>query len=791
MKKQNTFMKIFLQFAFLFSLIIILSSADLFGQNATIRGSVIEKVTGQPILYTNVYLKGTSFGAVTDVNGYFTISKVPQGDYILTVSYIGFDTLSTKISITKPEQIVNNKLVLERAMYQIKGATISAQRQTALLDPTTSVIKVSAKAMNRLPTIGGQADLAQYLQVVPGVVFTGDQGGQLYIRGGTPVQNLVLLDGMTVYNPFHSIGLFSVFDADLVSNADVYTGGFGAQFGGRISSVMDVTTRYGNPNRFAGKVDVNTFGAKILLEGPLLKAKDANSASITYVLSAKKSYIDRTSQTLYKYVNDGNGLPFTFADFYGKVSFNGTNGNRLDIFGFDFNDQVSYQTINNYEWHSYGGGMKFSVVPGQSPMLLAGHVSYSDYKIELEDGSERPRTSQVGGFNMGLDFTYFLGKNKIIYGVDMKSTGTDFTFVNASNRIISQHESTTEIAAYIGSRMLYGSKKYKNSNDKYARFIISPGLRLHYYASLGDLSIEPRLALKYNVTPFFRIKGATGVYSQNIISTASDRDVVNLFYGYVSGPENLQDEFDGEELTHKLQKSTHAIIGFEVDINNYITINFEAYYKWFTQLTNLNKNKIFEDNVDYIDKPDVLKKDFIIEEGNSKGFDVSVKFQKDQLYFWGVYSLGFNERYDGIITYTPHFDRRHNLNLLTSYTFGKQLLWDFNIRWNYGSGFPFTPTAGNYEILDFNDGISSDYTTANGDVGIVYGSINSKRLPSYHRMDIGVKRKFYFNELTSLEVSLSITNIYNRANIFYIDRITNQRVDQLPFMPSLGLNFKF
>ena len=782
-------MKIFLQYSIVLFFILLASTS--IAQNATVRGSIIEKSSGQPVLYTNVYLRGTNHGAVTDVNGYFTISKIPKGDYTLVVSYIGFDTLSKSISITEPSQIINLKLVLHKAMYQIKGATISAQRQTALLDPTTSVIKVSAKSMNRLPTIGGQADLAQYLQVVPGVVFTGDQGGQLYIRGGTPVQNLVLLDGMTIYNPFHSIGLFSVFDSDIISNTDVYTGGFGAKFGGRISSVMDVSTRYGNPQRFAGKVDVNTFGAKILLEGPLLKAKDDKSGSITYVLSAKKSYIDKTSQMLYKYVNDGDGLPFTFADFYGKLSFNGTNGNRLDVFGFDFNDQVSYQTINNYEWHSYGGGMKFSVVPGQSPMLLSGHISYSDYMITLKDGSGLPRSSDVGGFNMGLDFTYFLGKNKIIYGVDMKSTSTDYNFVNSSKRTITQNESTTEIAAYVGARFLYGTKKFKDSKQTFSRLIVSPGLRLHYYASLGDLSIEPRLAVKYNVTPFFRIKGATGVYSQNIISTASDRDVVNLFYGFISGPENLQDEFDGKKLTHKLQKSTHAIVGFEYDLNNYITFNLEVYYKWFTQLTNLNKNKIFEDDVNYIDKPDVLKKDFIIEEGNSKGFDLSMKFQKDQIYFWAVYSIGFNERYDGIITYTPHFDRRHNLNLLASYTFGQKLLWDFNVRWNYGTGFPFTPTAGNYEILNFGDGINTDYTTANGEVGVVYGNINSKRLPSYHRMDIGVKRKFYFNEMTSLEVSLSITNIYNRANIFYIDRITNERVDQLPFMPSLGLNFKF
>ncbi len=775
----------------IFILFIILGiSSHTNAQYATIRGSVYEKASGQPILYTNVYLKGTTYGGVTDVNGYFTISKIPSGKYTLMVSYIGFDTLKIPLQL-KSNQIVNEKLYLKKSSIEIEGATISAERQNALISPNTSVVKVTTKSMNRIPTIGGQADLAQYLQVVPGVVFTGDQGGQLYIRGGTPVQNLVLLDGMIIYNPFHSIGLFSVFDADIISNADVYTGGFGAEYGGRISSVMDVTTRYGNPYHFAGKVDISTFGAKLLLEGPLVKQKDSKSGSITYILSAKKSYIDKTAQTIYKYVNDGNGLPFTFADFYGKLSFNGNNGNRADVFGFNFNDQVSYQTIDNYEWHSFGGGAKFSVVPGQSPMLLAGHISYSDYIIQLQDGSMNPRSSEVGGFNMGLDFTYFMGKNSLKYGVEMKGFKTNFQYSNSLNRVIAQKESTTEISAYLTTRLLYGNKKYKSSNKSYSKFIVVPGLRVQYYASLANVSFEPRLSMKYNVSPGFRLKAAGGLYSQNLIATASDRDVVNLFYGFISGPDNLQKSFDGKKLTHKLQKSTHLILGFEYDLGMHLTLNVEGYYKWFNQLTNMNKNKIFDDTPEYINKPDALKKDFIIEKGDAEGVDISLKYQKKRLYLWAVYSLSFNHRFDGLITYIPHFDRRHNVNLLATYAVGAKRLWDFNIRWNYGSGFPFTPTLGNYEKLPFNNGIGTNYTTANGEIGIVYGDINSKRLPAYHRLDIGIKKKFPFSETSILEISLSITNVYNRANIFYVDRITNKRVNQLPFMPALGLNFSF
>lgn len=764
-----------------------------YGQDkyATVRGSVYEKKTQQPVLYTNVQLEGTSYGAVTDVNGYFTISKVKPGNYTILITYIGFDTLRKRVSL-KEGDVFNEKFHLEKGAYDIEGATISAERQTRQLDPSASITKISPKQLKQLPSIGGQADIAQYLQVVPGVVFTGDQGGQLYIRGGTPVQNLVLLDGMTIYNPFHSIGLFSVFDADIISNADVYTGGFGAEYGGRISSVMDISTRYGNPLKHSGKVDVNTFGMKLLIEGPLLKAKDNNSNSISYILSAKKSYIDKTSKTIYPYVNNGSGLPFTFSDFYGKISFNSANGSRADIFGFNFNDQVSYRTIQNYEWKSYGGGMKFAIVPGSSPTLISGNVSYSNYRIELVDGSLNPRSSEIGGFNMGLDFTYFLGKDKLKYGVEMKGFSTDFNFTNSLNRVITQAESTTEIAGYVTAKFQLGKiRKGYSGGLEVPRFIIVPGLRLHYYASLSNFSFEPRLSFKYNVNNDLRFKLATGRYSQNLISTASDRDVVNLFYGFISGPDDLPETFQGKEITHKLQKATHLILGMEYDLGRRLTANLEGYIKWYDQLTNMNRNKVFDDTPEYSDKPDALKNDFIIESGKSYGVDFSLKYDYRRLYVWAVYSLGYSKRNDGIVEYAPHFDRRHNVNFLTSYVMGKSLDWELSFRWNFGSGFPFTPTLGNYEQQDFSGGIGTDYTSTNGDVGVIYGDLNSKHMPSYHRLDFGLKKKFVFSENALLEITLSVTNIYNRNNIFYVDRITNERIDQLPILPSLGISFKF
>ena len=227
------------------------------GDNS-VKGFVYEKANGEPVMFANVFLKGTTLGSTTDINGYFNITRIPDGTYTLMVTSIGYDTIAETISL-KGSQILNKKFSIEEASIQLAAVNITADKIEARTETKTSVINITPKTITKIPTVGGQADIAQYLQVIPGVVFTGDQGGQLYIRGGAPIQNKVLLDGMIVYNPFHSIGLFSVFDTDILRNCEVYTGGFGAEYGGRVSSVMDITTRDGNKNRISGKVGSTTF----------------------------------------------------------------------------------------------------------------------------------------------------------------------------------------------------------------------------------------------------------------------------------------------------------------------------------------------------------------------------------------------------------------------------------------------------------------------------------------------------------------------------------------------------
>ena len=770
------------------SLFLVLNVAAAIAQDEnSIKGFVYEESTGEPMMFTNVYLKGTTFGGATNENGYFNINRVPDGRYTLLITSVGYDTISETFNLSKG-QTINRKYFMKETSQKLETVTITADKIEARTETKTSVITVTPKTITKIPSVGGQADFAQYLQVVPGVIFTGDQGGQLYIRGGSPIQNKVLLDGMVVYNPFHSIGLFSVFDTDIIRNADVSTGGFGAEYSGRISSIMDISTRDGNKKRLSGKLGANCFGAKVMIEGPLKKAKTPDDATISFILSAKNSYLEQSSTFLYPYASE-TGLPFNYQDFYGKVSLNANNGSKVNLFGFSFNDQVNnYMSLSDFGWDSYGAGANFLVIPGKAPVMIEGNIAYSSYTSRMKETDSPDRYSNINGFNMGFDFSQFMGKNTLKYGIEMLGYTTDYqTYSVYGHNKIAAKLNSTEIGAYAKYKAVLG------------KLLLEPSFRLQFYASLSEISPEPRIALKYNATDRLRLKAAAGMYSQNFVAATSDRDVVNLFYGFLSGIDNLPETYDGEGIKSNLQKANHFILGGEFDLSRSATLNIEGYWKDFVQLTNINRNKLYPDTPENAQVPDLLKKDFTKETGDAYGFDVSMKYENQHWYLWAVYALGFVTREyekaveDGVemVEYAPHFDRRHNINVILTYTAGSKRQWEFSGRWNFGTGFPFTQVQGFYEYYSFQDGINFDYTTTNGEMGVLYGELNAGRLPTYHRFDIDVKRKFYFTENIMLEADFSVTNVYNRNNVFYVNLVTSDIARQLPILPTFGLTFSF
>lgn len=766
---------------FLLILVIHLTS---FSQNCTFRGFVYDKETGTPLVSAIVTFKSSNQGAYTDGEGLFAIAELKPGKYIAYATNVGYDTVFFALE-AKSGKVISHNFYITSKSKQLNQVYVNADKIRKTKEINISKTTIKPVQLTRIPSVGGEPDLVQYLQVLPGVVFSGDQGGQLYIRGGSPVMNKVLLDGLTVYNPFHSIGLFSVFDSDILKSVDVYSAGFSSEYGGRISAIVDVKTRDGNKNKFSGKVNSSPFNSKVLLEGPL-KKYEAGKSSSSFIVSYKNSYLNKSAPIFYPNVNDGI-LPYSFSDFYSKLSFNSAKGSSMSIFGFDYSDAVDFPNSTSYNWKSRGLGTKFLLIPDGSKTILDGSVTFSNYLIQQIELDTRPRKSGINGYNVNLNFSRFVNESdKLKYGLEMNGFRTDFEFYNTLNRKISQNENTSEINAYFNY--------LKNFNK---RVLLETGMRMQRYASLQETTLEPRLRLKYNISKRLRFKASTGIYSQNLMSAVSDRDVVNLFYGFLSGPTDLPETFMGEEVTSKLQKSRHAVAGFEFDINSISEVNLEGYIKDFTQITNINRDKIFDNTREnQATRPYYLYENYIVENGEAYGFDVTYKLENKRWYLWNVYSFNIVNRNDGRRTYQPHFDRRHNINIVGSYDFGKDLVWNANVRWNFGSGFPFTLTQGFYEQLNFNGGASTDYTTANGDLGILYDDLNRGRLPYYHRLDASIKRKINFkredkDSKRKAEIIASVTNVYNRQNIFYFDRINYKRENQLPLLPSLSLSYSF
>jgi len=754
--------------------------------NGTIKGFVYDKKTGEPMIYTNVSVVNAKTGVQTDNNGYFSIS-LPSGSYTLMTTALGYDSSVISVNLL-PDAIVTKKIMLAQREVGLKEVQVTGRKTDKLTHINTGVTNITPRDLKLLPSAGGEPDVAQYLQVVPGVIFTGDQGGQLYIRGGSPAQTGIYLDVVTIYNPFHSIGLYSVFETEAIRNVDVYSAGFGAQYGNRTSAIVDVHTKDGNKNEMTGIFSVSPIMTRFLLEGPLLKSKkEGSNAGITYLVNAKTSYLDQTSKSMYSFLGEpfSSGLPYKFTDVYGKVTFNGDNGSKLNVFAFNFNDEAnllsdtgSHADIADYKWAVTGVGATFVVSPGNSAALIDGKFAYSNYNISLSQVNlptdTVPRTSQVNGFEAAINFTYFLPNySQLKYGVEVSGLHTALSYYSAAGISTTEDAQSTMASLYFLYR--------QNINSK---FIFEPSIRFQYYSELDKFSPQPRLGLKYNYSDNVRFKLAGGVYAQNIISTKSDQDIVNLFSGFLLSPDETIKDPNGNVVKSNLQTAYHLAGGVEVDYKS-VEFNFEPWVKYFGQIDELNMYKVYETDPD-----------FVAATGLADGIDISAKYTHDRIYFWSA--LGYqNVNYTSIDatgnkqTYPAPFDTRFNGNVVAAYTLGKKKDWDVSARFNIHAPFPFTQTQGFYENVPmFN--LTGNPLTTNGNLNVLYANaINGGRLSWYHRLDLSVRKRFVLTPKQTLDATFALTNVYDRQNVFYVDRITNVVVYQLPIFPSINLTWNF
>lgn len=719
-------------------------------QTGRLRGFVTDSTSGEYLPYANVYINELHTGASTNERGLYIINQIPANEtYTVSISFIGYKTKTVDVRIV-PNKITELNIAISPSGVEFSeiekiGEKIFEKNQTDI-----GLERISVKRLQSLPK-GVETDVFRSLQYVAGVQSTGDVSAKYYVRGGTSDQNLVQLNGITIYNPFHALGLFSVIDPEMINSVEFYKGGFTAEYGSRISSVLSIVSKDGNRKRYSATSSTSFLTSKVLLEGP--------SPGGSFMVTGRKSYSDFV---LKKFLNNQN-IPIDFYDASFKLNFaddNVVKNGRFHLFGFISGDNLDYEDPfkENYEWSNNLLGFAWIQVY-DIPLYSRLGVSASTFegKVVPNQTEAKPLHNKVTDISLSMDFNYVMSnKDEIEAGIVFKTIKTQLSLVN-------QQGAKTETDDFSGNISIYA--KYKML--RYEDFGVDVGARLNGsgLTSKGGLYLEPRLSVTYRLFPFLSLKGSVGRYQQEVATIADETQIISLFEPWTIIPDYL-------EPTRAVQYSA----GFDFYITNDFILSYEGYYKDIKNLTAINENKSF----DY--EPDLVNGN-----GEAYGSEISIKYVTPRINANLAYSLSWAYKEVEGWLYYPKYDTKHWLTIGFEYNFGAG--WSANTVWSFRSGLPYTPISGAYDKLYPGNFFQPDPSQYDYEPYTVLGDKNTERLPVYHRLDITLTKKFEIAFISG-EISASIINVYDRENIFYFKRDTGERVNMLPFLPTATLKVK-
>jgi len=723
-------------------------------REGSLHGIVTDSVTGMPLEPAHVVLDGPQehlHATWTDRNGYYQIGGIEPGSYTLRVTYLGYATHEESLAFASEEsstvsvRLWPGAVALDEILVSAPGGG-AVRREFGRQ-------RVTSADLGRIPVPAASGDLASYLQTLPGVVTTGDRGGQLFVRGGTAAENLVLVDGITIYQPFHILGFFSVFPEDLVSTADFYAGGFGPRYIGRTSSVLDVHMREGS--RTSSKVtgSVSPFLVEAVAEGPIA------SGRASWIASVRRSVIDETSPWLL-----GARQPLAFESQFVKVSsVDGETGSRCTAMGMRTSDRGRLdpdQTGSQVSWRN-------TVVGGRCVMLFDGNLSLVDVSFGFSSVENAAVSQGVSDLRSSIShlhheahITGLLGTTPIFAGYIIYVEMPEYDLTELFG-IQQSHESILGIAPYGEVELTLGE-----------RLTVRPGAAVTLSPRLG---VEPRVRARFN--PRGRsgeeLHAALGLYRQDLTGLTDTRDVGAVFVAW-------DRDRDGVPL-----ESVHATLGWQQELGGGLQWSLEGYYKWIHNVPVPTWNAVaaYDTKLGRAD-------------GRVRGLDARFEARHGGLYGFIGYGYTWTEYETAQENfeiwfgeprqrYHPTQDRRHQFNAMTSLAAAG---FKVGARWQLGSGLPFTQPMGFDEAMDLIHD-RQDVTRQLGITRVILDRPYGGRLPSVQRLDLWVARPFDL-PFGELDVQAGVMNAYNRTNIFYYDLYTNHQVDQLPLAPYLSLKLR-
>ncbi|MGB5846953.1 MAG: TonB-dependent receptor [Ignavibacteriaceae bacterium] len=763
---------------------LLFSARDFIAQrnDYNVSGFITDLVTGEELIGTNILIYKDSIdfdsppltGTSANRYGFYSVPSLDEGTYIFVFRHIGYKTLIKQINFEGDSTYRTLSIEMQQEDIKLEEVVIEGKK---IEKNVTSLIDISPELLSKLPSITGEVDLFKSLEMLPGVNKASDLSTGLYVRGGSPDQTLTLLDGVVVYNPAHLGNIASTFNTNALSDVKLIKGAFPAEYGGRLSGVLDIKLRSGTKEKEKGVIGIGTINSFAFFEGPL---KDAG----TYMISGRAMYYDFFQEN---FNTSANSPRYNFIDLNTKLSFFGTKSNVISLSAL-FNRDHAYSpasvTSTDYdiEWKNINLSLLWQQVNSRS-LFMNSTLSFVNYNFSSKIGvTPTSKTSYTYFSDSDLKDFFFRQNAEIKWHQDHTfKTGIDLALHSYNLLYADVYSNALEKDPYAGSDItsieaaLYFQSESQLTSELWTNF----GGRFYYFDNQNFFRFEPRVSLAYSLNPDLIFKGAFAITHQ-FIHLIVRNDITlptDLWYPSTSGVEP--------------SKSTQFVIGLDSYWKEQeFMISIEGYYKDMSGLYEFVNNPQF----DPIDEN--IEDQFTKGNGESYGVEIFLNKRKGELSGWIGYALSWTRRQFPELNngklFFPRYDRRHDLSLALSYKMFSNL--NLSATWSYATGQWYTLPPGQF-VFD-PVGLGGESQTQ-----LNYSGINSSQFPAYHKLDLNFNYSLNWPTSKS-EVYLNLYNVYSRSNTFarYVVLEENEdgeniavlkEITLFPFIPSIGIIINF
>ncbi|MEX2590831.1 MAG: TonB-dependent receptor [Chitinophagales bacterium] len=778
-------------------ILLVLCSAEwlLAQQKYTISGYVKEAATGESMLAVNVVVKELNQGTTSNEFGFYSLN-LPEGNYTLEFSFLGFERTTKQVALKENTRL---NVELNDAAIMKDEVVISGERQDKNVESTEiSTVELSMKSVKSIPALFGEVDVLKAIQFLPGVQSAGEGSSGFYVRGGGPDQNLILLDQAVVYNTGHLFGFFSVFNSDALKNVKLIKGGMPARYGGRLSSVVDITMKDGNSKEYQVEGGIGVIASRLTVQGPIVKDK------ASFIVSGRRTYLEAFYPILDKIKGgDFSGNKYFFYDLNAKVNYKVSDKDRFYLSAYFGKDVFNYDSGDgffdiNIPWGNRTATFRWNHL-FNSKLFMNLSAIYNDYRFEVSSGFKDVRFDLFSGIrdlSAKMDFDYSPNPNHSVkFGVlYTHHVFTPYSATGFAGEAQFQTDSLSqkyahEVAAYLEDDISLHSRFKVNIGLRASMFtLVGPLNRTYYNNETGEIldqrfytkgeniaqhwGLEPRMSFRFTVDDHSSLKGGFTMNNQyiHLVTSATSTLPTDL---WVPSTDIVKPQIGFQ----------YSLGYFRNFLNDLLETSVELYYKDMRNQIEYGESYVPTLNTDIEDA-------FVFGRGYSTGAEFFVKKTRGDFNGWLGYTLSWTWREFPDINegerFPATFDRRHDLSVVASYKINEK--WSLGATFVYGTGQATTVPVGRYFI--------------EGQVVNEYGDRNAYRMPAYHRADISatyiIPREKYYSDLT-----ISIYNVYSRRNPYFIYydvegsiedqnlEIQAKQVSLFPILPSLTWNFKF